>query len=49
MTKRPPVEETAEALGISHGTVKSQTARGIAAMRELLPDEFAFRNGERDA
>jgi RNA polymerase sigma-70 factor (sigma-E family) len=43
------VEETAEALGISHGTVKSQTARGLAALRDLLPDEFAFRNGARDA
>jgi len=43
------VEETAEALGISEGTVKSQTARGLAAMRELLPEEYAFRNGGRDA
>ena len=43
------VEETAEALGINEGTVKSQTARGLAAMRELLPEEYAFRNGGHDA
>ncbi len=43
------VEETAEALGINEGTVKSQTARGLAAMRELLPEENAFRNGGHDA
>ena len=43
------VEETAEALGINEGTVKSQTARGLAAMRELLPEEHAFRSGGRDA
>lgn len=43
------VEETAEALGISQGTVKSQTARGLAALRDLLPDEFAYRNGGHDA
>jgi RNA polymerase sigma factor (sigma-70 family) len=43
------VEETAEALGINEGTVKSQTARGLAAMRGLLPEEYAFRNGGHDA
>ena len=43
------VEETAQALGINEGTVKSQTARGLAALRELLPEEHAFRNGGHDA
>ncbi|MBS2531400.1 SigE family RNA polymerase sigma factor [Catenulispora sp. NF23] len=32
------VEATARLLGISTGTVKSQTARGLAAMRSILPD-----------
>ena len=31
------VETTAEILGCSTGTVKSQSARGLAAMRHLLP------------
>ena len=43
------VEETAEALGINVGTVKSQTARGLAALRALLPEEYAFRIGGHDA
>jgi len=43
------VEETAEALGINEGTVKSQTARGLAAMRELLPEEHSFRSGGNNA
>jgi RNA polymerase sigma-70 factor (sigma-E family) len=30
------VEETAEMLGCSTGTVKSQTARGLAALRDVL-------------
>jgi RNA polymerase sigma-70 factor (sigma-E family) len=31
------VEDVADALGCSPGTVKSQTARGLAKLRELLP------------
>jgi len=33
------VEETAEALGCSTGTVKSQAARGLQTLRHLLTDE----------
>jgi RNA polymerase sigma-70 factor (sigma-E family) len=34
------VRETADILGTSAGTVKSQTARGLAAMRDLLGDDW---------
>lgn len=35
------VEETAEELGVSTGTVKSQSARGLAALRRRLGPHFA--------
>jgi RNA polymerase sigma-70 factor (sigma-E family) len=39
------VDETAEALGCSSGTVKSQTARGLAALRDLLTAEDLITYG----
>lgn len=39
------VEETAAAMGSSTGTVKSQTARALAALRDLLPDDYLVREG----
>jgi len=43
------VEETATAMGCSTGTVKSQTARVLAALRELLPaaDDLLTDGGPR--
>jgi RNA polymerase sigma-70 factor (sigma-E family) len=42
------VEQTAAALDCSTGTVKSQTARGLARLRRLLPDdELAYHEGLR--
>jgi RNA polymerase sigma factor (sigma-70 family) len=35
------VEETAVALGCSTGTVKSQSARGLATLRQRLGPQFA--------
>ncbi|GIG00940.1 SigE family RNA polymerase sigma factor [Catellatospora citrea] len=32
------VEETAETLGVTEGTVKSQCAKGLAALRDVLAD-----------
>jgi RNA polymerase sigma-70 factor (sigma-E family) len=37
-----PVDEVANALDCSEGTVKSQTARGLAAMRRLLNEPVAI-------
>lgn len=37
------VEQTASALGCSTGTVKSQTARGVATLRDVLGDHIAQR------
>ena len=35
------LDEAAEVLGCSVGTVKSQCARGLQRLRELLPDDLA--------
>jgi DNA-directed RNA polymerase specialized sigma24 family protein len=37
------VQETAETLRCSEGTVKSQAARGLQTLRELLSDQFTFQ------
>jgi RNA polymerase sigma-70 factor (sigma-E family) len=42
------VEETAEALGCTAGTVKSQTARGLAALRDMLPTDYLVNTGAQD-
>jgi RNA polymerase sigma-70 factor (sigma-E family) len=39
------VEETAAAMGTTTGTVKSQTARALATLRELLPNDHAHTGG----
>ena len=38
------VEQTAEILGISTGTVKSQAARGLETLRSLAPDRTPDRS-----
>jgi RNA polymerase sigma-70 factor (sigma-E family) len=40
------VDEVAEALGCSTGNVKSQTARGLTRLRELLASEPSTMTGE---
>jgi RNA polymerase sigma factor (sigma-70 family) len=40
------VAETAAALGVPEGTVKSYTARALAGMRELLADDPVTARGE---
>jgi RNA polymerase sigma-70 factor (sigma-E family) len=42
------VQETAAALGCATGTVKSQCARGLATMRELLTPQPAHAHGTED-
>jgi RNA polymerase sigma factor (sigma-70 family) len=39
------VEETAAAMGCSVGTVKSQTARALAALRALMPEDYLLQEG----
>lgn len=39
------IEETASMLGITSGTVKSQSARGLATLRTLLADEAPAPDG----
>lgn len=42
------VEQTAQTLGCSAGTVKSQTARGLQTLRRLLADQYLLRTGGSD-
>ncbi len=40
--------DTAKAMGCSVGTVKSQTAKGLARLRELLGDESIHTDQENE-
>jgi RNA polymerase sigma-70 factor (sigma-E family) len=42
------VEETADAMGCAAGTVKSQTARGLATLRDILPADYLMTHGAID-
>ena len=42
------VEQTAAILRCSAGTVKSQTHKALAALRELLPDDYRMENVDVD-
>ena len=42
------VEQTADLLGCSNGTVRSQTARGLATLRGILLDQQATASGRMD-
>ena len=42
------IEQTAEVLGCTPGTVKSQTARGLATLRDLLGERLTVPSGRAD-
>jgi RNA polymerase sigma-70 factor (sigma-E family) len=42
-----PVEEVADLLGVSAGTVKSQSARGLDTLRRLVSDSYVLAGEEQ--